>query len=595
MPLLSSNRPALAVKMLCWLAVFCCTIAGSECRALEFQRSLWGFEGNKVVRHAFNPFTVEVFNPDSKMAEGTLVLQQTVGIGPVDVPVMQPLAIEPGGRRVLQFVVYLDESLPQISLQFRPKQGRPEKPANFDEPGLHRGALVYFREAQRIAPPVNKIPAFDEASFPPSVVGTSGLKVAVLDHVPDWDEFRQQAFLDWLHEGGTLHLLAQPAGGLVMFSGKLAPLNDPSGEFSIGAGKVLRHDDVRSIRGEDIFQHHPELARDNLGNNQGGDYYGSFGSQIYANLRSMSRPEHQWGLIWLLAFAYLLVIFPGCWLVGGRKADYRVTYGLILGAVFLFSTAFKWIGKRGYGEQMTMSAVAVAHDLGEGRFDVTQWNSLFVTDGGMYMVKHGTEGTVYGAGSSDDAVRGMALNRPGAEFETEVPPFSSRTFVYGGVSQGTDTGFRVTTLKASSPKALQSLEFEVSEALGRTLKPGGYIVYGENASSLVLSGNKVVMSSSSSPLNQIFGNRGYYGYNNYENSGKSAESLLDESVTPAIMLDLGVQNHRPVEEFAPPKGIARIYLPAEMPKELYARLDSNVPQRGRVVYRFDVRIDSVEK
>lgn len=594
MPRQFSNRPGLLRLALCWLAALCGALAAADCRALEFQRSLWGFEGNKVVRHAFNPFTIEVFNPEPKMAEGVIVLQQTVGIGPVDIPISQAVAIEPGGRRVLQFVVYLDESLPDLSLQFRPKEGRPEKPALVDAPGLHRGALIYLREAQRIAPPVNKVPAFDEASFPTSVVGTSGLSAVVLDHVPDWDEFRQQAFLDWLQEGGTLHLLARPTGGIVPFTGTLAALNDPSTDFSIGGGRVIRHEDVRSVQGNDIFQHHPDLASDRFGSNNGGDYYGSFGPQIYANLRSMSRPEHQWGLIWLLAFVYLLVIFPGCWLVGGRKADYRVTYGLILGAVFLFSTAFKWIGKRGYGEQMTMSAIAVAHDLGGGRFDVTQWNSLFVTEGGMYTVKHGTEGTVYGAGNSDDAVRGMATNRPGSEFETEVPPFSSRTFVYGGVARAPETGFQITNLDAVGGKNLRSLVFTVSEEMAKTLKPGGYVIWGNKASTLNLSRNKIVMSSSSSDLDKTFGGRGYYGYN-YDNSGKSSEALLDECLTPAIMLDLGIQNHRPVDEFAPPAGTARIYLPAEMPKEFNAKFDSDILQRGRVIYRFDIRIDQPAK
>ena len=580
------------------LAFFCCFAAVAPAEAgIEYQKSLWGFAGNKVVRRAFNPFTVEVFNADDKMAEGVLVLSQNVGIGTVDIPIMQRLAIEPRGHRTVQFIVYLEEAFPSISLQWRPKQGWPEKPANFDEPGMYpgtnTGALVYLREAQRIAPPVSRIPAFDEASFPTSVVGTEGLKAAVLDHVPDWDEFRQQAFLDWLHEGGSLHLLEQPTGGPVAFTGLLAPLNEPSQEFAIGAGTVRRHADVRTTRGEEILSQHPELSRDN--NNFQGGYYGSYTSQIYANMRSLSRPEHQWGLIWLLAFIYLLVIFPGCWLVGGRKADYRITYGLILGAVFLFSTAFKWIGKRGYGEQMTMSALAIAKDLGGGRYDVKQWNSLFVTDGGMYKVKHGTVGTVYGAGSFEDAVRGFALNRPDAEFETEVPPFSSRTFVCGGVASAPPIGVNVTALKTKGTDKLQSLEFEVSPELKAALRPGGYVIWGDQTAPLVLNGTRVVMSSGTTDLVQFSQNRGYYGHNYYEQSGKATQQLLDECVVPAILSDLGIPQHgRQSGDPSPvPTGMARVYLPAELPKELHAQLPPEVRQQGRILYRFDLRLEQM--
>jgi hypothetical protein len=583
------------------MVLACVVTARSAFAELEFQKVQWGFENNFVQRNAFNPLTVEVFNASDKVADGVLILTQNQGIGRVDIPIQQSIAIEPRGRRAIQFTIFVDESPPVASFQFHPDGGRPEKTFSLvDPPPVHDGAIVYLREAQRITPPPRGIPAFDEANFPTSVVGTRGLTGLLLDHVPDLDELRRQALVDWLHEGGTLHILRSPTDELVQFSGLLAALNDPSEQFPVGAGRVIRHGIARQVDRADILESHPrqkeiEAAKGNPNQNQNNfnnnnyRYYGSFPSQIFGNLRSVSRPEHQWGLIWLLAFLYLLVIFPGCWLIGGRKADYRITYAIILGAVFVFSTAFKWIGKRGYGEQMTMSSVALAKDLGGGRYDVFQWDALFVTDGGVYTVKHDSQGTAYGAGTSDEAVRGAATNRPGAEFSSEVPPFSSRTYVHGGVIKTPHTDIQVTAREHNN-NVLSVLELE----LPPTLKPlpGGYVLYDETAYPLSVVGTKATKSVSGTPIQDLQSNTQNYGNPYYRQNAGPTESLFDNCVLPTIQFDLGFRSQSDPKEFRPPKGVARVYVPAQMSDEYFAKLGDGVRQAGRVLYRYDIPVSN---
>ena len=59
---------------------------------------------------------------------------------------------------------------------------------------------------------------------------TDGLKTVMLDHVPEWEESRRQAFLTGSYRGGQLHLLKDVDGAYPKFTARFFRLNAQQAE-----------------------------------------------------------------------------------------------------------------------------------------------------------------------------------------------------------------------------------------------------------------------------------------------------------------------------------------------------------------------------
>src|SRR3954471_16246164 len=107
---------------------------------------------------------------------------------------------------------------------------------------------------------------------------------------------------------------------------------------------------------------------------------------MFGELNQMTRPKHKWAVIYLLSLVYIALIFPGFYLLGLKRSDYRIMYGAMLGIVATFSGLFAFIGRRGYDETTTIHTVAIATPLADGSLDVTGWTNAFVTSGANYAI-----------------------------------------------------------------------------------------------------------------------------------------------------------------------------------------------------------------
>jgi hypothetical protein len=58
---------------------------------------------------------------------------------------------------------------------------------------------------------------------------------------------------------------------------------------------------------------------------------------------------------------------------------------------------------------------------------------VFVTAGDEYEISHKLEGTSYSSGQTEERVPGVVINCPDSMLDTDIPSFSSRTFVHAGV------------------------------------------------------------------------------------------------------------------------------------------------------------------
>lgn len=548
----------------------------------------WGFDGF-VRANKFNLLTVELFNNSDKPWQGDIRLQAQVGIGPADIPIVQPdLLIEPYGRRRLQFLVYISE-MTDFTLRWG---RRADEFLRIDEPVRSESpAVVQFVAGEAFRSGLKGIPTFDENDFPPSAAGLTGLGTVVLDHVPRWTETQSRAFRDWLHAGGTLHLYEETAGRFPEFSGLLTDLNRPGDGFPLGGGRVVRHSSTSAVATAPASPAQPVTARHH-------DWHTA--TSLFSVLKELTRPDHNWALIYLMAIAYLLLLFPGCWLLGRRRGDYRLTYGAILAIVFLFSVGFRTVGARGYGEQTSIHSAALVRPTADGRAIVTQWSNLFVTAGGTYEVSHPLEGNVYSSGQANEAVRGAALNRPYGKVLTDVPSFSSRSLVNTGVL----SGFRWS--QDAEPFGVEVVEMDASAGVLNKLSvklngiPRDQVfevgaVHGRNyyqltADSTGLFQLQHVAQNLDLVLNHDAWSTNVGVWNNQADDPQRLGELLNKLRPALIAWDLGLTGENQRLAFSLPPDQIRLYIFAQLPQGMFAKGISE-QQSGRVVISVPLPIE----
>ncbi len=424
--------------------------ASSSAFGLDISEPQWGFDG-RVRLHRFNLLTITVDNPSPQPVELEMELRKSRGMDSIDAKLVEPIFLAPGARRTVQFYPYITDDWGSWRLSI----GRDS--IDIQQPRVsRRGARVLLDSADVLGDSKGNLKRFPDHQFPASVTGTDNLEAVVLDHVPNWDEPRRQAFLDWLHRGGTVVVLQGSNGKLPTFSGALAPLNSPLDSHRFGSGLIRRRDQTRGqltreearslwavlpnrapaemIPGQPMPANLDEDEED-TGYKQGFQYGdgggGAFSSSSYlSELKAMTRPEHNWLLLHLMFWVYILLIFPGCYLVGKHRNDFRVVYLALIGTVAIFSLAFGIVGQRGYGESTTVHSVAIVSPLPDGQLDVAQWSNVFVTGGAIYDIRHKGTGTLYSTCQETEAVNGFIKNGAEALFRVDIPPFSSREFAH---------------------------------------------------------------------------------------------------------------------------------------------------------------------
>ena len=464
-----------------------------QASAIEVREVRWGFNG-AIKRNAFNLCSIDFINPSPDPFIGMIELRPANGIGRgEDVPWVEDVYIAPGESRTIQFTPFVSSQAPD----WRVKWGQASN-QHFDFPHSNREipdqVAVQFIALQGVSSPLRGIEAFLENDFPIGAAGTEVLGSVVLDHVPRWDEVRTRAFRDWLGRGGRLYLIQDRDGKPLKFPSGLDELNLPSDRFAVGQGVVMRQaivHDAGEIPGLMTEVAKSATAANNPNNSYGMDPSLTGMTQLYQTMRNMVRPDHNWTLIFFLALIYLLILFPGIWLVSRQRGDFRITYALIVGTVLVFSWFYAEVGKRGYGESSGLRQMMVAYPLGNQRIALTKCCSLFVTDGGRYDILPHGEGAVFALDSatefSGDAI---VVNRPQAKIEADIPPFSACSFQESSVlPTQADYSIQLKTL-VLSPK-VQKIEVNLGAGIPATAQV--YLVSGGNA--LLLSRNGTVWES----------------------------------------------------------------------------------------------------
>lgn len=432
----------------------------SPARALDVEEVRWGFD-EKVVVNTFAPLSVLVSNPTQEAFEGRLRLEWTAGAGSRNgAPLQEVIYLAPYTSRWVQFYPYM---MPRYGDDWILSWGRgPNERMELIAPTHGDPAQVLLDDAQGFSNRGGGVKRFPAELFPPMVTATDGLESVILDHVPQWEDARRQAFFDWIARGGVVHLLHGVHGDFPVFSTNLALLNSPLEIQQIGNGWVFRYSwtrsqlDARRVAWLKAHQQSWIANREPLLNLSGRPpdgpipmpdaemgsaampnntfvttyQYGEVDGVIHNQLKELTQPQHNWWLIHTLSWLYFVLLFPGCYVLATRRIDYRMILLAFTLLVAGFSAVFATVGKRGYGESTAVHSVAIARPLPDGFYDVTQWSNAFVTDGDFYTIRHRGAGQLYSTAQVFEAVNGVIDNGLRGAFRVDIPPFSSRTFLH---------------------------------------------------------------------------------------------------------------------------------------------------------------------
>jgi hypothetical protein len=427
-------------------------VACHAASALEIREKRWGFDG-RVRPNTFNLLSVFVANPDARNFDGQLVLEDRHGLDkPVGVPFVQPVFLSPGTQRWVQFHVFVMQAGGDWVLRWGKGARDQEK---FDGAQFAAPARVLLIDPESPFAAAPGMRTFPEDLFPTTVAATDALDSVVCDHAPRWEGARREAFLDWLRRGGTVHLIQGADGQFPQFPEPLALLNTTDERTRIGAGIVARHAVARSQMTEQYLADHGFRAPE-LKTGQKVTIYNLDG-QLLQKLAAVTKPRIAWWLIWLLAAGYLVCIGPMHYR-WSKRMRWTFSIALLVALVAGFSAAFAYAGRRGASEKQQLNTLAIARSLGDGRYDVMQWASVFVTRGSLYKITHASPSNLYSTATEFESVNGVAVNARDGHLDVDIPLYSTRPFVHRGVLAGDRTEMEVAVWKSDRFNDLEALE-----------------------------------------------------------------------------------------------------------------------------------------
>jgi hypothetical protein len=591
-------------------------------RAVDVEDVIWGFDG-QVIHRRFNPVSVLFSNPKPEPFEGAVRLRSSTRAGIYNgAPIEEPLFISPFQKRWVQFYAYNMEESEVWSVSWG---RRPDQRFELPQPKFGQPARVMLDDPQSLLEPGGAMKRFPDNLFPPFVTATDGLHSVVLDHVPRWEESRRQAFLDWIKRGGTVHLLHTSADRYPEFSADLAAaLNAPVDTNHVGAGTVLRHPRSRSGLDRDFVRttilgekpastetgsegksaeeialaEQQKKAQQLLQYGQDQEDYGLFDYRgdglFFEDLKTMTRPKHNWIIIHLMSFIYILVVFPGCFLIGRQRGDYRKTYAVLLITVAIFSIGFSVVGARGYGESTTINSVAIAQDLGDGSWDVTEWSNAFVTRGDYYKLEHKGSGLLYAANQDQEAVNGIIQNGANGGFVVDIPPYSSRNFAHR--MKARDDGWKLRLVEWDRDKdgQLSKLVLAPPTRIPDNLLQT-YVLHRRSVRSLTTQAGRFELAGHLGDLTgflrvnpeQRFRQPPFF----FQDDDRTPEQRYRDMANPLIARSLGLGRMKELTSFLLPDDRVRIFSYVPMSDAFATKGDWFGKQQGYVIYVQDLWLE----
>lgn len=628
------DKPNRASQPLLLLFATCCccspAVAQSNGPQLKVVERIWGFDG-RVQPGQFNPLSVLLDNQTDEDIDATITLQQlTPRLSAGGAQYAEKVYLSATGRRWVQFYPYIaqryqtewkltlrdDETLTheQLGKSFTQARSVTQK----DAPDDAVIPQVIILDVDRSSTRPTTVKHLAENIFPPYASATCGLHTVFLDHVPDWELPRQQAFLSWLKLGGNLHLLQNGRGEFPRFSGALGTLNQPLNRYEIGGGTVVRNPIrrnelsesmvrqatiIRSLKGQDRDAIE-ELRERYKKTGQGLSELipidaSSTDDELFRGMRELTQPNHAWWAIFLLAVSYVGLIFPGCFWVSKRKGrGFIETYGAIVGLAVVFSLLFLMIGRRGYGEATNLQTLAIAKSEDASHWSVFQWNALFVTSGDNYSATAPDQQVLLSISDTDSGNGAQVTPGNSGEASMQIPPYSSQALVSRRRVATDPWNLSIKNVNIQ-PKGMVSLKIDV----------GKHFPISKNTKYMVLAGRSLYEMRYMPALKELtlFGARQRlatycqprYDYDRMNPWGKSEEVekrtqqqiFYDDSLPQLVQRSLTDDLVDSAANFELPTDRIRLFVYTPLPDDFELTISTPAKRSGRILFTKDLLLN----
>ena len=597
------------------LLVAFCSLFASTASAIEISDYKWGFNG-KVSPHRFNLLSVLVNNPTPQQFTGEIRLRKSLGgAGTVDATIVESITVSPNAQKWVQFYPYISSDGYNGRVNENWHLSYPGGNYDLTEPRIAKYQRVIFDDPNSVMAKGGAIKfRFPDNLFPPFVTATDALQVAILDHVPRWEESRRQAFLDWLYMGGTAVVLYDNSGKFPDFTGPLSVLKTPLDDQLYGSGRVIQFPRTRSQFQEDDFRQicsslpknyqppNGEKSDDYIDHvdetqqlSQAHNYNFADSSDVFrastflSQLRQMTKPDHNWFLLHFMFWVYIGLIFPGCYLLGKRWTDFRIVYAGLLGTVVLFSILFSYVGQRGYGEATAVHTMAIARTLPDGQMDVSSWSNIFVTAGADYDVQYNGTGALFSTCSDHEQVKGEINNGVGGMFRVDIPPFSNREMAVRVKIPFENFALKIDEATTTDGHLAQ-LQINVSgikqDDVEKQVALIGNLFYELNwrDGKLVL-GKELGNVSTVLNFQQLRNSRyGYQNRNTFDMVKQTQSDRYKQMFDMLLARGVNVNREKEAEQLRLPGNLIRVFLIAKIPGEFAVQNTRLSNQEGRVLY-----------
>jgi hypothetical protein len=582
---LQGQRRRASMKRSLWICLLFFLVASAS--ALEVQQVKWGFDG-LAVPGRFNLLSVLVANPSTAPFDGTMNFYKSRGLEDrVGAMYGTPCYLSPLTTRWVQFYVYVENQYDQWRLEWgRSPQDRHE----IEAPKWGPPAQVLLSGSEVTMDATSAFRQFPEELFPPTAAATSGLDSLLLDHAPRWESAKRQAFLNWLRAGGKVHVLTGADGRYPIFSDELSVLNSSAERTQIGAGLAVRHAaTAREIRPLDVADGAVGLKQLKPGESPA---IPQTTDSFLRALALLSHPNHNWALIYLLAFTYLALVGPGNLLAARRLPDYRLRIGLLLATVAGFAFLFDLVGRRGQGEASVVHTLSYARSVDGDNYNVMQWVNVFATRGSHYTIKHAAPHNIYATGQDYEPVKGWIESGKEGQFVVDIPMYSRRAFLHAAEMKGANMGLKIESWEGAG--IVKKLSLTVQPDFAKQILDG-WLVQGDQVYAMKLTqdhlefgdASRQSLSSLLSPSGPHQGMPAYYSP--YETEVTDVDARFRELVKPLIAWSFNTENFAPAAAApAPTDGRVQLFLYARSPESFSVTGRQFGREIGYVLYHLDL-------
>jgi len=570
----------------------------AQIRGVELEETIWDF-GDASPGDQIGLVSVLLRNDAPEPFEAPVELSPSFrGLGSSGTVLVEQVFIAPNSSRWVQFYPYR----PSHMVEWVITCGRRER---FDLPAVKtistytnnetakRPMVAWLVGDNQASSARGAVPTFPAELFPATVTATNGLHVAILNEDPRWDQPRRVAFLQWLHRGGILHLYHGVDGAFPTFGGELAVLNNDSPTQQVGQGNIIRHaQSIGGVKLADIVPDRPKVEKSAQEieqmryNNYGYVSYFS-NDEIFRRLRELVAPQHQWPLIWLASIVYLLLIFPGGYLLGRAKRDFRLVMGLQIGSALLFTVLFSIIGARGYNETSRNLGIGVARPVGSNQWELASWNNVFATSGGDYSISFPKSGGIFATGvDSGQSLRGLINNGAEGKYLVDIPPYSSCTFLSQSIIEQPGIDMQITNWDPENPRRL---ECQVNSGWPADASRA-FVYYDKIFYTMTHDSGKLTVLQTTSPNDNQHSFRPWGGRFDRQDPEEDSAVWLNRrllELEQEIASTIGprrIQNGERIDD----KAI--VLIPAPMPETAYPNSGVTGKPAGRILYCLDLKV-----